>query len=146
MKRQNPEQRLHREVADYCHIVLPPSVVWTTFPSGGGGKVRGGVLRGLGLLPGVSDMVFMWAESVTHTDIPIPALGWLELKSPEGRMSPEQIEFANRVQRLGHRFVLARSLDYVRATFAAWGIPTREAKDLGYRVTTTDPNEKAARD
>lgn len=133
MKRQNPEQKIHRAIADYCRVALPREVVWTTFPAGGGGRIRGGILQSLGLVAGVSDMLFMWRGRVYFDQgdsVAAPAIGWLEIKSDKGRLSPEQVAFSNRVLDLGHKTAIARSIDDARNVFALWEIPTRESDPL----------------
>jgi hypothetical protein len=64
------EQQLHRACAEYLAWALKPPSWWTTFPSGGGGAVRGKILRGLGLKPGVPDLEIVYC-GIAH---------WVELK------------------------------------------------------------------
>ena len=53
------EADLHRAVADFLALALPENVVWTTFPAGGGGKVRGASLKRAGLKPGWPDILLV---------------------------------------------------------------------------------------
>ena len=38
---------------------------------------------------------------------------WIEVKSPTGRLSPEQISFRGHVESLGHTYLLVNSIDQV---------------------------------
>lgn len=114
-KRQTEEQ-VHRAIAQYCDAVLPQSVFWTTFPAGGGGVVRGARLQGMGLKPGVPDLMFIFA-SRTY---------FIEVKAEGGRLSTCQRECHEDLFEAGACVATCRSIDDVRETFATWGFKTRD--------------------
>jgi hypothetical protein len=115
MPRQSAEQTLHRHVADLLRLVLPASVLATTFPAGGGGRVRGRVLKGMGLVPGMPDWL------IAHGGKTL----WIELKSPIGRLSPEQKAVHERLRQAGHFVEIGRSIDDVIDALDRHGIPHR---------------------
>ena len=127
MRRQAPEAALQKAVAAYAWAVLPREVIWSAIPSGGGGKIRGAQLQAMGLRRGLPDLLFMWSVPGSPG---VPVIRWIELKSDKGRMSPEQIEFANAAQALGHKHAVCRTVDEVARALKEWGVPSREA---GYR-------------
>ena len=62
-------------------------------------RIKGALNRSLGVLPGVSDMVYLIQNSVV----------WIEWKTTDGRQSPDQKAFEQLVTRLGMRYFIVRS-------------------------------------
>lgn len=125
-----PEQLFHQSVAQYLAAILPPEVVFTTVGHGGGGRVRGALLKSMGVLPGVPDIMICWLERACRDPIygwrdDAPAIFWLELKSTKGRLSPAQQMFRERVLALGHCWALCRTLEQVEAALRSAGVPVR---------------------
>jgi hypothetical protein len=58
----------------------------------------------IGMLPGASDMVLIQPNKIT----------FIEVKTPTGEQSDNQITFENDVKRLGFDYILVRSLDDVK--------------------------------
>ena len=74
------EYKLQCDIIELFKLILKKSVLFTAFPAGGGGKVRGAKLKKMGLVAG-------WP------DIQILADGkyfGVEVKTPTGRISPAQ--------------------------------------------------------
>lgn len=71
----------------------------------------------MGMIPGAPDFIFTWNEGCS----------WLELKSPKGRLSPAQKEFAHWCDRMGVPWGIARSVQEVEDHLMAWGVlkPTK---------------------
>mgnify|MGYP001617655936 CR=1 FL=1 len=117
-RRRRPVQRergLHRAVAEYLALALPPDCAWTTFPAGSGGKARGGQLKAAGLRPGWPDI------QVLHRG---RFLG-IELKSVTGRLSPAQQLCMEAILRAGGVWAEARSVEDVQRILVAFGVPLR---------------------
>lgn len=140
------EQRIQQAIADLLHHVLPDEVVWSAVGHGGGGKTRGAILKSMGLLPGVPDMVVMWRDSLTLEGevlkLSTTATLWLEVKSPKGRQSSEQREFQRRVVALGHRYHLVHSPEEAYDALRRAGCPVKgvhfAAAGAGYRIERLD--------
>lgn len=115
---RRPELATHRAVAEYLQAVLPPSVFWTTFPAGGGGRARGAQLKAIGLQAGVPDILVIYCGRTY----------FIELKAPRGRLSEAQETCHPRIWEAGAPVGIAKSVDDVRSLLAGWGIPTREAQ------------------
>lgn len=81
----------------YCLLHHVPRRMIFSVPNEG--QVR---LRGIGLYPGVSDLVVFH-----HPHPPI----FVEVKTPEGKQSPAQKKFQAHIESLGYRYHLVRSLE-----------------------------------
>lgn len=115
MKRKNPEQQFQIQVASFLRATLHDSVLWTAIGHGGGGKVRGALLKAMGLRKGIPDLVLFYANTVL----------WLELKAPKGRVSPEQDAFRVWSGTMGHYLKVCRTIDDVHEALAMAKIPMR---------------------
>lgn len=117
MKRANPEQRLQIAVAAYLRLALRSPTTWTAIGHGGGGKVRGALLKASGVVPGWPDLLIM------HPMFANTLVVGIELKAKKGRVSPQQrgisMEFA--LCNAGYHF--ARSLEDVEYILRTAGIP-----------------------
>lgn len=125
-KRAHPEQTLQRQVADFLSVALAGNSWWSTMPLGGGGSIRGKILRGLGTRAGLPDLL------VVNDGRAI----WLELKSKNGRLSEVQQECHAALARARCPVTVCRHLDDVIAALRAAGVPLKLA---GETWVTPDP-------
>lgn len=121
-----PEQDLQRAL--FQHIRqrgVPGLVAWHT-PNGAylGGKrsrkgvaIAGSIMKGLGVLPGVSDIIAVYDGKVFA----------LELKAPGGRATEAQLEFISNMERAGAFTCVAEGLDRALKTLEMWGLLRGEA-------------------
>lgn len=124
-RRRLTEAQLHRAVADYLAVALPESACFTTFPAGGGGKVRGAQLKSRGLRAGWPDVQVLYRFSYPDTIHPRSQFVGLELKTATGRLSPEQIECHAAIRRAGGLVFVCRSVEDVESFLSGLGIPLR---------------------
>ena len=61
--------------------------------------IEGNRMKAMGVVPGVSDMIYLKG--------PV----FIEMKSQDGRQSPDQILFEGVVTKLGYRYVIVRSFE-----------------------------------
>lgn len=115
VKRNNPEREFHRSVAQYLDIILTRDTYWTTIGHGGGGKVRGAILHGMGMKPGVPDIMLVRGGMVF----------FLELKAKRGVVSPDQIVCHDMIMRAGGRVKTCKTIESVTAALREWNIPLR---------------------
>ena len=116
MTRRHPEQQLQQAVARYLDVALPGEVWWTTIPAGGGGKVRGAILKGLGYKAGTPDILIVY-EGRAY---------WMELKAPDGVLSTAQMWCFKVLCNAGcWRPHIVRSLVDVERALDSWRIPHR---------------------
>lgn len=91
--------------------------VWNTYPAtrrrfravynNPKNAAHGAILKGMGLLPGISDQVLLTP--------PVPgqsrgSVTWIECKLPDKSQSPEQKDFQALVESLGMRYYIYHSL------------------------------------
>ena len=116
------EAQLHRAVAAYLRLAIKPPAFFTTFPAGGGGKVRGGQLKAMGLLPGMPDLLVFWPIEDDMGN-PEPAVLGIELKTTKGSISPQQKIVAKLFDGIGGDVAVCRSIDDVAKALALWAVP-----------------------
>jgi hypothetical protein len=110
-----PEERLHRDIADYLTLTLCDTVFWTTIPLGGGGRLRGAILRGMGVRPGLPDILVIDCGHAL----------WIEVKTSKGVVSAAQ-KICHEMLRLARSHVtVVRSLEDVERALIQWGVPLK---------------------
>ena len=116
-RRKTDEQKLQTAVAQYLRLALPfPDAWFTAIPAGGGGKVRGAILKGMGYRAGAPDMlvIYKWLPPI-----------WLELKSATGRLSKAQEQCRDDLIAAGCKWALCRSINDVEHALTRFGVPLR---------------------
>ncbi len=106
-----PEQILHTSIAAYLRAAHP-KLLWFHVPNGGGRNVvEASILKRMGTLAGVPDLVVC---------LPGGLVGFMEIK-PEGKyLSPEQKAFAEKAAEVGAAWCVVRSINDVQDTLKAW--------------------------
>lgn len=129
------ETSLHWHVAGYLDKHLAAPAWFTTFPAGGGGEMRGKILKGLGLKSGVPDILIIFPMSLpmllpdgTVLNVMVPLLYWIELKKEKSSGEPSTVQIATqqRLIEMGCRVANCNSMDSVKATLREWGLPYQE--------------------
>lgn len=111
-KRQDIEGRFQENAVDFLNAVLPDDVWFTAFPAGGGGKIRGAILKRRGLKPGVPDILI-----VQHG-----RLYGIELKAPKGVISGDQTNTHADLVTVGVPVAVCRTLDGIHEALTRWGL------------------------
>jgi VRR-NUC domain len=110
------EHELQKLVVTWVRTVAPDVVIFAV-PNSARRTPSGFASNAVpGLMKGVSDLVVVLPREVL----------FVELKTPRGRLRPEQREFGMRLNALGHRWAVWRDLQDARNTFKALNIRTRE--------------------
>lgn len=109
------EADLHKAVVDFLALTLPKDATFTTFPAGGGGYVRGAMLKRAGLAPGWPDIQIIY-DGKYHG---------IELKREGGRVSPSQKACHEQIEHAGASVAVCRSIDDINQSLLEWGIPRR---------------------
>jgi hypothetical protein len=115
----NPETRLQCAVVDYMRTVCPDCLTWHAANGGKRSKETARLMKRLGVLPGVFDLVVL---------APGPFVGFMECKSWR-RQACQTIRngFEEQLILMGFQYCVVRSLDDVKAAIEAWRLPNRLA-------------------
>lgn len=108
--RREPEFLLQVSIIDALKKILSASVLFTAFPAGGGGRVRGAKLKRAGLNPGWPDIQFI-ARGKYYG---------MEVKTPKGRLSPAQRSLHQRLAENGCDVVVVRSVEEAMDAVNGW--------------------------
>jgi hypothetical protein len=127
MKRAQPERQFHKAVADMLRVGLIPPAFASTIGHGGGGRIRGAILKTMGVVAGLPD-ILLFHDSA--------AFG-LELKSSVGKLSSPQIACHFKLRQAKIPVEVCRSLNDVIRALDSWRIPHRinESSLLDRRIT-----------
>ena len=109
-----PEQALQQAVARYLDVALPDDAWWTAIPAGGGGRLRGAILKGMGYKAGTPDILIVWQGRAY----------WIELKAPKGAVSKAQVATFERLRYAGATVDVCRSVHEVADMIEAY-FPTK---------------------
>lgn len=120
MKR--PEQALQIQVARYLQVALRPPSWWSAIGHGGGGRVRGAILKRMGVQAGVPDLLVMHPVARANNTMGCWLVG-IELKSESGSLSAAQKATRKAFEAAGGLYHVARSLDEVAGFLKGVGIP-----------------------
>ena len=101
-RRQRPEQAIQRAVLEHLRLRGAPDL-FAFHPANGGYRspVEAMVLKGLGVTPGVPDVVIVHAGKCFG----------LELKAERGRVTPAQLDCHERMERAGAVVGVAVGID-----------------------------------
>lgn len=119
------EGPIHRQIVTYLRAVLPPECIIHHSANEGvrGGKrgiLDGAKRKAMGQVPGFPDIIVL----------PFSTIGpmFFEVKAPKGRVSDAQSDVLTRLDLLGYRHAVVRSVDDARRCLRMWSIPTREVE------------------
>jgi len=119
-RRVYPEDAIQRAIFQHIKARGVPGLVPFHVPNGaklGGARSKKGIviqaarLKGLGVLPGVSDIILLHAGRFYA----------LEVKAPGNVPTEAQLEFIHRVEAAGGYAAWAQGLDRCLAILEAWG-------------------------
>lgn len=92
--------------------------IWNTYPHLKGrfraiynnpkNKMHGAILKGMGLLPGISDQILLKHPPLGYE---LGEIVWIECKLPGETQSDPQLDFQTLVESLGMRYYLYHSLE-----------------------------------
>jgi hypothetical protein len=119
-KRGRPEAAIVNSIRQWLQLAVPGAVCWasqnevpfrTSDPRAGFAMMA--ARRAAGMVKGAPDLTVACPNGVTI---------YLEVKAPRGVIQPAQVEFHERLRRIGHRVAVVRSIDDARAVFKAAGV------------------------
>jgi hypothetical protein len=108
-----PEQQIQRAVILHLRQRSAPGVVFIHVPNGGKRKpIEAAIFKSLGVRAGASDLL-LWHTGRSYA---------MELKSPGGRATDDQIKFLDDMDRAGALTCIAEGLDAALHTLEGWGL------------------------
>jgi hypothetical protein len=124
------ESQIQRSIVDWITVAAPDVIVFA-IPNSSTRRLGG---RAGNAVPGLRKGVFDLGLILPHGSGMAGLLGgqtaYIEVKTDKGTLSDDQIEFRYTLIKRLVPHCIARSIDDVRAAFAAWGVTTREARNL----------------
>ena len=116
---EHPEQKLQEKLRKFLASRLKPEIVWMASANGGYRDPHTAIsLKSMGVLPGAPDLCFCLDNGRT---------GWIELKAPGGKLSPQQKGVAARLIRLNHFWGCAHSIKEAVDIMKPWNVFKAEA-------------------
>ena len=126
-----PEQDFHIAAARYLDLALPSHCVWTTFPAGGGGRIRGKFLKAMGLKPGWPDIQILVRGTAYDSIIPMSRFIGLECKRLKGgSLSQAQSDAHAAIRNAGGEVYIVRTLEQIYNCLALGELLRLKAKPL----------------
>lgn len=116
---KHPEEYLQKGIIKAISA-LAPNVFVAHIPNGGKRGIREAKrLKDAGVKAGVPDLMLVLSNG---------RVGFMEVKAPKGRLSPEQDAFGNMCALRGTHWAVIRDINEVKVTLEAWGeLPVRAA-------------------
>lgn len=113
MQRNRIEDQIQRTVIQHLRERGERGIVYWHTPNGGHRrKTEAAILKGLGVRPGVSDIIAIHRGRIFA----------LELKAPEGRPTESQMEFISDLNAAGGFGCIATGLDQAIKCLETWGL------------------------
>ncbi len=113
------EEKLQINIVENLRVLLTPETEFWHTPNGGFRHVSiAKKLKDMGTQRGVPDLQFVHKGRAY----------FIEMKAPDGVLSPSQKEFIPRLEACGCPVSVCQSWPEVEGALAGWGIPTRIAK------------------
>ena len=121
MTRSTPEQQIQRAVFEHLAI-RAASTVFAFHPANGGwrSRVEAAILKGMGVKAGVPDVIAIEGGRCYA----------LELKAPDGRLTPVQRDSHAALAAAGATVAVAYGLDDAIARLEAWGLVRGSCRGL----------------
>tara|TARA_A100001388_G_scaffold256936_1_gene222420 strand:- start:277 stop:705 length:429 start_codon:yes stop_codon:yes gene_type:complete len=118
--RREPELSLQTDIVDMLRKKLKKKVLFTAFPAGGGGRVRGAKLKKAGLQAGWPDIQLIYQGYYYG----------LEVKTETGRLSPAQTDLHKRLTEDGCSVAVARSVSDALEIIVDWGLARKHKQNV----------------
>ena len=113
-KTARPEHKIQSALMDYLVLAGRRDLHWFAIPNGEHRHIRAAMrLKAEGVRRGVPDLCFM---------LPQGRVAWLEMKAPNGRLSPDQKVFRDLAKSLDHLWDTASSVDDAIVILSKWGV------------------------
>lgn len=120
------ETPLHIQIVHLVRIdSTPEDLILLHVPNGGTRHPREAAkLKAMGVLAGAGDLLCHWPVAIEENGIRSIWMdtGYIEIKTDDGELTQQQIEFRRRIKAMGGKYTVARSYEAVRDTLTGWGV------------------------
>lgn len=114
MSKNESEHSIQASLMRELTWAIRPEVVRFAIPNGGLRNFKvAQKLKAEGVLPGVPDLCFAVEDGKAC---------WLEMKTDKGRLSDTQLGIKFKLETLGHKWAMARSVEEAMGQLKEWGI------------------------
>ena len=113
----NAEARIQAAIVAWVRLAAPELLIFHVPNGGFRTKAEAARLKWTGTVAGIPDLAIVTPGGRVH---------FLEVKSPTGRLSPDQISIRHLLIALGSAPAICRSIDDARRAFMAWGLTMTE--------------------
>lgn len=105
------EQDFHAVAMEYLDLALPSHAIATTFPAGGGGKIRGAQLKRMGLKAGWPDIQILVRNAAFDTQRPCSRfIGFEAKREIGGRVDVDQTLMHHMIKNAGGVVYVVKTL------------------------------------
>lgn len=119
---RHQERKIHILIADWLLLALPQDAVAFHVPNGEYRKPEtAALLKRMLVVAGIPDFLIFWQGRALA----------IEVKAPGGRVSPAQIEMAQRLQRAGVTTTIVYKIEAVEQFLRSVGMPLRASMIKG---------------
>lgn len=122
---KQPERALQIDVAKYLKLALRSPSYFSAIGHGGGGKIRGAILKTMGMKPGLPDIIVLHPVLQRGNNAGCWVIG-IELKSATGGLTPAQKATKVAFEEAGGFYYVARSVIEVGGFLQGLGVPLYE--------------------
>jgi len=127
------EQEFQIALVRLLNVALTPETRFFHVPNGGyRTKAEGGILKAMGVKPGMFDLVFL--HRLNFGDISVCCAFGLELKSADGDLDENQREVHADLAQLGMPIGVAHTIDEALEQLRMWCIPLRLKDETASRT------------
>lgn len=130
LRRQGREDSLQAAIVRFHNKnVSPDQAVVFHVPNGGKrGRITGSILKGMGVLAGVADLILVTHSKVTFVELKREIRGE-DGKTTKTYQSPPQKDFQRRVSMLGHEYVVVRTVQEYESLLHRLGLICYSTED-----------------
>lgn len=104
------ESEIQQQMVQWFRLEYPTYII-AAIPNGGRrNAIEAKIMKGEGVLAGFSDLIIIADKNVL----------FVEVKTAKGKQTEKQIQFQNKVQKLGFQYPVCRSLSEFMRTINKW--------------------------
>jgi len=120
------EDQIQRAIVQALTLSLPLGWIVMAVPNKPRSRVAGAIEKSMGAKKGWPDLQIMGRLIGEDPADAAPFAGFLEVKTPAGRVRPEQRAVHDRLRDFGFPVAVVRSVEDALSTAREWGLPIKK--------------------